>query len=61
MCLVSPCTISACSDVWFERYADLAKLINRHLSAKFEPDLVRFILPFLKKIQPQICIMENIF
>jgi len=39
---------------------DLAKLVSRHFKAKFRPDLVHIILPFFKKIQTQICIIENI-
>jgi hypothetical protein len=40
---------------------DLAKLVNKHFNVKFGPDLVHTILPFFKKILPQIYIMENIF
>lgn len=41
--------------------SNLVKLVSRYFKAKFEPGLVRFILPFFKKIRLRICIMENIF
>jgi len=40
---------------------DLVKLVNKTFKAKFRPDLVHTILPFFKKIWPQIYIMKKSF